>query len=683
MISTTTITRAARVVLQGYLTAAFFKVIVIDRTVLVVSRSDKVSIRLVTSTVCSSTAVLLLATTKAAQQFLSDDVNRVPVPKDVDDTAEPKAWFAGGKVADTISTTKALGAPAQPSSSPAVIESTEPAFDGPTECISTVDSDMTLIGRDEDLAKDVFSGDRDSDLDSGWLADESTFYQHDCQATTQCLTHDELKHALHDEYDSHTINNLIRRMSTLSLDNVPSHISIISLDDVISPISFADVPSHLSLDDVSSHFDLSLSFDNVSFDDVFDESTFYEHGCQATAQCLDDEPEHILPAEYDSHVIDNLVRGMSTLSLDNVPSHFSIPPPDNVLSPIQHTFSMMCLQVPFHPFISTMYRLTFQNSLSTMHCLPFQLLDNVASPTLTISLDSVPSPFPTHSLNDVPSHLSPSLDNVPSHLSALALMPHLDNCSIQSSKFQPQRPAVPDHAIDDLIRQMVALSLDHVSAQLSKLQPHLHDHVIDTPLCIPDALPLDDNHAIDTLLCKPDALLLPLDDNHAIDAPLQKSQALAFDDNYAINTQLCRSDALPLDDNHAIYTIDAVLQKSQALALDDNHAIDALLQKSEAPTFDNNHGFDALLYNSGTHTLGDDASQSPKYIQQDSINDSLRHRHLRHNTPLRNSRSCRSSEFQLRLTLHHDAIDTILRDLEPPILDDTKRQPQHILLARP
>jgi hypothetical protein len=177
MISTTTITCAARIVLQGYLTAAFFKVIVIDRTVLVVSRSEKVSIRLVTSTVCSSTAVLLLATTKAARQFLSDDVHCVPVPKDVDDTAESNARFAGGKFTDTISTSKAFGALAQPSSSPAVIESTEPAFDGPTEGLSTIDSDMTLIGCDDDLAKDVFSSDGVSDLDSGWLADESTFYE--------------------------------------------------------------------------------------------------------------------------------------------------------------------------------------------------------------------------------------------------------------------------------------------------------------------------------------------------------------------------------------------------------------------------------------------------------------------------------------------------------------------------
>ncbi|KIK45810.1 hypothetical protein CY34DRAFT_486668 [Suillus luteus UH-Slu-Lm8-n1] len=641
MISTTTITRAARVVLQGYLTAAFFKVIVIDRTVLVVSRSEKVSVRLVTFTVCTSTAVLLLATTKAAQQFLSDDVHHVPVPKDVDDTAEPNARFAGGKVVDTISTSKAFGAQAQPFSLPAMIESTEPAFDGPAEGLSTVDSDMTLIGRDEDLAKDVFSGDGVSDLDSEWLADESTFYEHDCQVTAQCLTDDDPEHALPVECDSHTIDNLIQTMSTLSLDD-------------------ADVPSHLSL------------LDNVSFDDVYDdESTFYEHGCQATAQCLiDDELEHTLSAEYDSHIIDNLIRRMSTLSLDNVPSPVSslyldnVPPhisalslgdaPSPISTPLDNVPSHF---PPHHPI-----------DIST------HSLDNVASPTLTVSLDSVPSPFLTHSLDNVPSHISTisladvpphvsppnnvpfddvashtsteslddvpsrlsilSLDHVPSHLSAL--VPHLDNGSIQSSKCQPKHTAVPDHDIDDLIRQMVALSLDHVPVQLSILQPHLHDRAIDTLLCIPDALPLDDNHAIDTLLCIPDALPLPLDDNHAINAPLQKSQALAFDDNHAIDTQLCRSDALPLDDNHTIYTIDAVLQNSPALALDNNHAIDALLQKSEAPTFDNNHSFDVLLHNSDTHTLGDDASQSPKYMLQDSINDSLSHRHLRHNIPLQN-----------------------------------------------
>ncbi|KAG2041516.1 hypothetical protein BDR03DRAFT_725133 [Suillus americanus] len=257
MISTTTLTRAARVAFQGYLTAAFFKKIVVDRTIEVVSRSEKVSISLVTSTVCSSTAVLLIATTKAAQQFLSDDFQRVPVHKDIDDAAESNAPFAGGRVADAISTTKAFGAPAQPSSSRAVIESTEPAFDGPTKGLSTIDSDTTLIAWDEDLAKDVFSGDCVSDitdLDSESLADESTFYEDDCQTTAQCLTDDQQEHTLHAEYDSHTINNLIQRMSTLSLD-VPSHLSSLSLDDGPSHVSPLDnVPSHLSpLDNVPSH----------------------------------------------------------------------------------------------------------------------------------------------------------------------------------------------------------------------------------------------------------------------------------------------------------------------------------------------------------------------------------------------------------------------------------------------
>jgi hypothetical protein len=70
-------------------------------------------------------------------------------------------------------------------------------------------------------------------------------------------------------------------MSTLSLDDVPSRFSILFLDNVPSPIStisLDNVPSNLSpLDDVPSPFDLTLSFDNVSFEDVLaDESTFYE-----------------------------------------------------------------------------------------------------------------------------------------------------------------------------------------------------------------------------------------------------------------------------------------------------------------------------------------------------------------------------------------------------------------------
>ncbi|KAG2076001.1 hypothetical protein BDR04DRAFT_812513 [Suillus decipiens] len=189
MISTATMTRAARIAMQGYLTAYFFKKIVIDRTIKVVSKSEKVSIGLVTSTVCSSTAVLLLATAKAARQFLSDDFQYVPAHKDVENTDEPNAPFSGDLIVDkAIVTTKAFGAPAQSSSSRAVIESAEPAFDGPTEGLSTVDSDTTLMACDEDWDKNVFSSDCISDttdLDSESLADESTL----CEVSSMFLYH--------------------------------------------------------------------------------------------------------------------------------------------------------------------------------------------------------------------------------------------------------------------------------------------------------------------------------------------------------------------------------------------------------------------------------------------------------------------------------------------------------------
>ncbi|KAG2126541.1 hypothetical protein DEU56DRAFT_541327 [Suillus clintonianus] len=175
MISTTTMTRAARVVMQGYLTASFFKEIVIDRTIQVLSESEEVSVSLVTFTVCSSTAVLLLASAKAARQFLSDDFQRVPALKD--HTAGLDASFAGGNTLDAISTTKAFGVAARPSSSCAVIESTETTFEAPTKGLSTTDSDTTLIAHDEEfkLAKDVFFCDRVSDVES--LTDEVTFYE--------------------------------------------------------------------------------------------------------------------------------------------------------------------------------------------------------------------------------------------------------------------------------------------------------------------------------------------------------------------------------------------------------------------------------------------------------------------------------------------------------------------------
>ncbi|KAG1774311.1 hypothetical protein EV702DRAFT_541686 [Suillus placidus] len=605
--------------------------ITMTRVARVVSRSEKVSIGLVASTVCSSAAVLLLVTTKAARQFLSDDSQHVPAHRDADDTAEPNACFGGGKVADAISTTKAFGAPAQPSSSRVVIESTEPAFDGPTEGLSTIDSDTTLIARDEDLAKDVFFGDRISDttdLDSEWLADENTLHEDDCQATAQCLTDDEPEHTLHAEYDSHTIDNLIRRMATLSLEDVSSHLSA-------------------SLDNVPSHVPSS----NPTF-------------------CLDNVPSHI-----STHTLDDVPSSISTLSLDNVPSSISTLSLDSVPSHLSTTLSLD--NVRSH--VSSLSPDDVSSSISTLS------LDNVRSPVSILSPDDVPSSIPTISLDNVPSilpHHTPydhAIDTLPdpSQPSKLWSAHALDDHTItnlpgtlpsdsQSSKCQPQHTLVHDYPIDDLIRRMLDLSLDDVPSQLLKLRPHrtlVHDHPIDAP---PKALALDDNLAIDTLPKNADTLAL--DDNHviAIDA---LPATLTLDDNHDIGTLLNNTDALALDDNHVI-AIDAL---PAALTLDDNHDISTLPNNTDALALDDNHAIDALLQQLETLTLSDDDSQSSKLQLQHT---------LHYNTDAFSlDGPFQSSELQLQSTLH-DTIDTLVQQLDALSLDDDPSQSQpHTLHA--
>ncbi|KAG2115504.1 hypothetical protein DEU56DRAFT_919358 [Suillus clintonianus] len=542
-------TRAARVVMQGYLTASFFKEIVIDHTIQVVSESEEVSVSLVTFTVCFSTAVLLQASAKAARQFLSDDFQRVPAPKD--HTAGLDAPFAGGNILDATSTTKAFGTPARPSSSRAVIESTEPTFEAPTKGLSTTDSDTTLIADDEELAKDVFCCDRVSDVES--LADESTFYE---DATAHCLADDKPDHTLHVGYDPQTIDNLVRIFSAISLDDVPARLSAISLDNVSPHLLSA------SLDNVSSHSS-TLSLDVVSSD--------------LSISSLDNVPFHL-----------------SSLSPDDVSYHSSIPSLDNVPS---HLSSLSPDDVSYH--LSTPYLDNVPSHVSTPS------LDNVTSHLSSISPDNVSSHLPTPSLDNVPSQFS--LDDVPSRLStigrhhalqdhAIDILPYssqppklrptipvflpLDG-SPQSSICQPQRALVHDYSIDNLIRKIAALSLDEVPSQLSILRPHhaLHNHAIDALPNDTKALTLDDDHAINNTEA------LTLDDHHTFDSLLQKSEALTLDDNHAIDTLPDNTEALTLDDNHAI---NALLQNPDALTTLYDDAIDDLLQKMEALTLDDN-----------------------------------------------------------------------------------------------
>ncbi|KAG2149355.1 hypothetical protein DEU56DRAFT_61258 [Suillus clintonianus] len=505
MISTSTMTRAARVVMQGYLTASFFKEIVIDHTIQVVSELEEVSVSLVTFTVCFSTGVLLQASAKAARQFLSDDFQRVPAPKD--HTAGLDA-FAGGNILDAISTTKAFGTPARSSSSRAVIESTEPTFEAPTKDLSTTDSDTTLIAHDAELAV--------SDVES--LADESTFYEDDCQATAHCLADDEPDHTLHVGYDPQSIDNLIRRFSAISLDDVPAHLSAISLDNVslhLSSTSLDDVSSHLStlsLDNVPTNLS-AISLDNVSSD--------------LSISSLDDVPSHLStlsPDDVSYHLsipsLDDVSYHLST-PLDNVPSHVSTPSLDNVTS---HLSSISPDNTSSH--------------------LPTPSLDNVAS---QFSLD-VPSQLSTigrhHTLQDHAIDILPDSSQPPKLRPTIPVILPLDG-SPQSSICHPQRTLVHDHSIDNLIRKIAALSLDEVPSRLSTLRPHhaIHNHAIDALLPTSEALTLDDDHAIDN------TEVLTLDDNHTFDALLQSPDALTTLHDDTIDDLLQKMEALTLDDN--------------------------------------------------------------------------------------------------------------------------------------
>ncbi|KAG2132352.1 hypothetical protein DEU56DRAFT_442332 [Suillus clintonianus] len=518
MISSTTMTHAARVVMQGYLTASFFKEIVIDHTIQVVSESEEVSVSLVTFTVCFSTAVLLQASAKAARQFLSDDFQRVPALKD--HTAGLNAPFAEGDILDAISITKAFGTPARPSSSRAVIESTEPSFEAPTKGLSTADSDTTLIADDEELAKDVFCCDRVLDVES--LADESTFYEDDCQATAHCLADDEPDHTLHAGYDPQTIDNLTRRFSAISLDDVPARLSAISLDNVSPHLSST------SLDNVSSHLS-PLSLDNVS--------------SHLSVPSLDDVTSHL-----------------STLSPDYVSYHLSIPSLDNVPSQLStigqhHTLHDHTIDIlpdsSQHTITNLPVILPLDNgSPQSSKCQPQRTLvhdhsiDNLIKKIAALSLDEVPSQLsklrPHHALHD---H---TIDALPNNTKALAL----DD----------------DHTIDALPNNTKALALDDN-----------HSDTIDALLQTPEALTLDDDHAIDNTES------LTLGDDHAFDALPQKSEALTLDDNHAIDTLPDNTEALTLDDNHAI---NALLQNSDALTTLHDDTIYDLLQRMETLTLD-------------------------------------------------------------------------------------------------
>ncbi|KAG1749028.1 uncharacterized protein EDB91DRAFT_830313 [Suillus paluster] len=71
------------------------------------SEADEVSVSLVASSVCLSTAILLLASAEAARRIINDDAQRVTSPKN--DFTEASGPFSGDHVVDISTTNSLLG----------------------------------------------------------------------------------------------------------------------------------------------------------------------------------------------------------------------------------------------------------------------------------------------------------------------------------------------------------------------------------------------------------------------------------------------------------------------------------------------------------------------------------------------------------------------------------------------
>ncbi|KAG0696553.1 hypothetical protein DFH29DRAFT_1025363 [Suillus ampliporus] len=91
---------AARATITGYLIVSYFKEAVIDPTYQLICEAKKVSaLGVVPSNFCVSAAILVLASNKAAREFLSDDVKQTPAPTHA--SAESHPSFTGDNMANT------------------------------------------------------------------------------------------------------------------------------------------------------------------------------------------------------------------------------------------------------------------------------------------------------------------------------------------------------------------------------------------------------------------------------------------------------------------------------------------------------------------------------------------------------------------------------------------------------
>ncbi|KAG1746655.1 uncharacterized protein EDB91DRAFT_1245842 [Suillus paluster] len=123
---------AAHLTVTGYLTVSFFKEAVLDPTNQLMDKAEKVSnLGVVASNFCLSTMNLLLASNKAAPQFLSSDIKQKPAP--MHDSAEPNLFLTGDDIAEMISS---LLAP-QPFDSSSATEAAASPVTCTTPCFSS------------------------------------------------------------------------------------------------------------------------------------------------------------------------------------------------------------------------------------------------------------------------------------------------------------------------------------------------------------------------------------------------------------------------------------------------------------------------------------------------------------------------------------------------------------------
>ncbi|KAG1746586.1 uncharacterized protein EDB91DRAFT_1345365 [Suillus paluster] len=194
----------ARVALSNLLTVAFFKRTVVDHTVEVLSKAEKVSAGLVVYTVCSSSIMLVLASDRVAQKFLHDDTKNLPTPKD--DDADRIPPFSDDNTSAAPQPAEIFSFPSASSESLRLIDTIAVSITCSTTCISLTSPHCKYLSIDSNTTSNTtVSSDDASDASNCELfGDDSIFHENDFSAPEQT-----------------TLDALVAKMQVLTLDDHP------------------------------------------------------------------------------------------------------------------------------------------------------------------------------------------------------------------------------------------------------------------------------------------------------------------------------------------------------------------------------------------------------------------------------------------------------------------------------